>query len=184
MKTDRLESITDGVIAIAATIMVLELAVPDHDTFKAVFEEWPVFLAHFNSFFLIYIVWYGHAREFEIIKEVNSKIVLVNGVWLAMLSLIPFFTYWVGKHPNSLVPQFLYTVVFLLVTLLFQFFFFLIAKEYPDLKIYYHIAWRKRLPIYIILVIGLIACFIKPIYTMYLVFLAVVYMIILALLSK
>ena len=65
MNKNRLEAFTDAIIAIAATIMVLELHIPQYNTLASLVEEWPVFLAYFISFTLIYTVWYNHHNLFK-----------------------------------------------------------------------------------------------------------------------
>lgn len=176
MKTDRLASITDGIIAIAATIMVLELAAPAKDTFRDLLNEWPIFLAHFNSFFLIYIFWYSHSRVFDLVDWVNTKIVLVNGIWLAILSTMPFLTHWAGIHINSSVPQFLYSLTFLVIIILFQIMFYMISKEYPQYKDFDREAFYMRLPMYFGLIIGMVIAFIMPMLTLGIVFIVIIYM--------
>ena len=53
---NRLIAFTDAIIAIASTIMVLELVNPHVPTLQGLAEQWPVFLAYLNSFAMIYIV--------------------------------------------------------------------------------------------------------------------------------
>jgi uncharacterized membrane protein len=53
---ERLIFFTDAIIAIASTIMVLELVNPHVPTIQGLVEQWPVFLAYLNSFAMIYLV--------------------------------------------------------------------------------------------------------------------------------
>lgn len=73
MNKSRLEALTDAIIAIAATIMVLELQVPEHNSIHSLMENWPIFLAYTISFFLIYIVWFNHHNIFKKAKIISTK---------------------------------------------------------------------------------------------------------------
>lgn len=179
MKSSRLEGITDGIVAIAATIMVLELDFRAEETFKAFFyDQGPTLIAFFNSFFIIYVMWYNHTREFKKIEEVSPKLVLYNGLWLANVSLIPFATGWVGKHSTAYIPELFYAVVILLCTLLFQLIFHEIRKEFPSERNDDKIVFYNRLPVYIGLIIAIIVAHIKPIFTLFIVFLVAIFMIV------
>ena len=63
MTTDRLETFSDGVFAIAITLLVLELDVPTDthgDLWRALLEQWPSYLAYLISFAVIGIIWVNH----------------------------------------------------------------------------------------------------------------------------
>lgn len=116
----RLEAITDGIIAIAATIMVLELHIPDTNDWRGLLEERSTLLAYLISFFMIYIVWRMHHDLFNKAEVISRKTFMINGLWLFFLNLVPFVTGWVGSAPDANVPEFLYPLDMFLWSLCFQ----------------------------------------------------------------
>ena len=72
--TDRVEAFSDGVFAIAITLLVLELHVADTDSglWRALVGEWPSFAAYLTSFFIIGIMWVNHHSMFGVIVRVDQ----------------------------------------------------------------------------------------------------------------
>ncbi|MCU7558470.1 TMEM175 family protein [Macrococcus capreoli] len=120
MNKSRLEALTDAIIAIAATIMVLELKVPENNSLKSLMANWPIFLAYTISFFLIYIVWFNHHNIFKKAEIISTKTYLYNGVWTFFLTLVPFATAWIGEDPHATLPEIVYLVIVLLWSVSFQ----------------------------------------------------------------
>lgn len=162
LNKSRIEAFTDAIVAIAATIMVLELHVPKYNDLAGLIEEWPVFLAYIISFTLIYIVWYNHHNLFQKAKNISTSTYLINGVWLFFLTLIPFFTRWVGNAPESTLPEFFYALDLLLWSLLFQVMDHQIIKDNPDAPTDPTNTVRYRTFLYLGLVLALIISFIWP----------------------
>ncbi len=98
MKLSRIESYSDAVFAIAATVLVLEIRVPllrSHTPgafWHALFILWPQFLAYVTSFLVIGIYWLNHHSVFEYLARVDRPIVWRNLILLLMISFIPFPT--------------------------------------------------------------------------------------------
>ncbi len=170
MKTERLQAITDGIIAIIATIMVLELEIPIHNSIEELEEQWPVFLAYFNSFFMVYIMWCNHNREFSKVEFVNSKIFIVNGVWLFFVSLIPFANGWVGVDPTFSIPEFLYTLLLIVCIVLYQLLYWFLMKENPEMEKSFKRSNRMLVPVYLGLILALAFTFFMPILTLFTIF--------------
>ncbi|HEY0265557.1 MAG TPA: TMEM175 family protein [Rhizomicrobium sp.] len=108
METGRLLAMTDGVVAIIITIMVLELKVPEGATLAALGALWPVFLAYALSFIYVAIYWNNHHHYFHLVCTVNGAILWGNFNLLFWLSLVPFTTAWLGEHEFAPVPTALY----------------------------------------------------------------------------
>jgi len=96
MSTGRLESFSDGVIAVAATLLVLNVAVPmvkdDQSLAQALGEQWHVFLAYAVSFITIGIIWINHHVVFSRLRIADHAILMLNLVLLLWIALIPFAT--------------------------------------------------------------------------------------------
>jgi uncharacterized membrane protein len=114
MNTDRLLAMTDGVIAVIITIMVLELKAPDGADLEALRESWPVFLAYVLSFIYIAIYWNNHHHYFHLVRKVNGAVLWANFHLLFWLSLVPFSTAWMGEHPFMPLPTAVYGVSLLM----------------------------------------------------------------------
>ncbi len=107
----RLEAFSDGVIAIIITIMVLELKVPHDVTARALLPLWPVFISYALSFFYIATYWINHHHLFHFVKHVSTPMLWTNLLFLFFLSLIPFFTAYVGENNMQTFPVMLYAVM-------------------------------------------------------------------------
>ncbi len=93
----RLEAFSDGVFAIATTLLVLELIQLLHpqngeDLLKSCLQHWEPFLAFLIGFVTILICWINHHHAFKYIKKLDSKIVWLNGFVLLMVTFTPFPT--------------------------------------------------------------------------------------------
>jgi len=94
----RVEAFSDGVIAIIITIMVLELKVPEHVGFAALFELWPIFSAYVLSFAYVAIYWVNHHRLFTLARRASNGLLWSNMALLFALSLTPFAAAYLGEH--------------------------------------------------------------------------------------
>jgi uncharacterized membrane protein len=97
----RLEAFSDGVIAIIITIMVLELKVPHRDTWDSLLAQWPVFMSYGLSFLLVAEYWMNHHQLFHLLSRVGTRILWSNLLLLFCISLIPFFTGFMGENHIS-----------------------------------------------------------------------------------
>ena len=96
----RLEAFSDGVFAIAITLLVLELKVPPFDAAlgPALLERWPSYVAFVLSFAMIGIMWLNHHRLFAYIRRVDHMLVVINGMLLLGVTFLPFPTAVVAEH--------------------------------------------------------------------------------------
>lgn len=110
MEKHRLLAMTDGVVAIIITIMVLELKTPEGVTPRDLLAQWPVFLAYAFSFGYIAIYWNNHHHYFHLVKRIDGTVLWANFVLLFWLSLVPFATAWAGEHAFAPFPTAIYGV--------------------------------------------------------------------------
>jgi uncharacterized membrane protein len=108
MEKGRLQSFSDGVIAIIITIMVLELKIPAGDNITALKPLFPVFISYVLSFIYIGIYWNNHHHMFYAVNKINGKVLWANLHLLFWLSLVPFVTGWVGENHFTTLPVALY----------------------------------------------------------------------------
>jgi uncharacterized membrane protein len=103
MGKGRVEAFTDGVIAIAITIMVLELKVPHGEDFGALLPMWPVFFSYILSFVHVGIYWNNLHNMFHTVEKVDGRVLWANLHLLFWLSLMPVTTAFMGE--NHFAPQ-------------------------------------------------------------------------------
>ena len=132
MTKSRVEALTDGIIAIAATIMVLELGIPSSNDWSGLLEIKHTVLSYVNSFFMIYLFWSMHHDLFKKAETITRKTFVVNGIWTLILTFIPFTTTWVGDAPDATVPEFLYALNILLCVVAVQWLEYNVRKDNPD----------------------------------------------------
>lgn len=98
--TARAEAFSDGVFAIAITLLVLELRVPEgeENLWQRLLHQWPSFAAYLTSFFIIGIMWVNHHSMFRAIVRVDRGLLFLNLLLLLWTSLLPFPTRLVADH--------------------------------------------------------------------------------------
>jgi uncharacterized membrane protein len=99
--TARMETFSDGVFAIAATLLVLEIGVgtgADQHLGRALVDLWPSYLAYATSFLIIGIIWVNHHECVACMARVNRTMLFINIVFLMVVAFIPFPTKLVADH--------------------------------------------------------------------------------------
>ena len=114
MSKNRMESFSDGVIAIIITIMVLELKVPRGENFQALAPLIPVFLSYVLSFVYVGIYWNNHHHMLHTSNKVTGSMLWANLHLLFWLSLFPFATGWMGENHFAAATSAFYGVVLLM----------------------------------------------------------------------
>lgn len=94
MRTGRVESFSDGVFAVAITLLVLDLRVPitNGSLVTALADEWPRFVAFLISFLVIGIVWVNHHTLLDTVRHVDRPLLFFNLALLLSVVVIPFTT--------------------------------------------------------------------------------------------
>ena len=95
MSTSRIEAFSDGVFAIAATLLVLELKVPHVEPGElggTLLGNWPSYATYVVSFLVIGIIWVNHHAVLERIRKVDRPLLFLNLVFLMAVAVIPFPT--------------------------------------------------------------------------------------------
>jgi uncharacterized membrane protein len=100
----RLEAFSDGVFAIAITLLVLELAVPDaaaNDLLGAILAQWPSYLAYVTSFLTIGVFWLQHSAVTSALRAADATLYRINLLVLLLASFLPFPTKLVGQFVDD-----------------------------------------------------------------------------------
>ena len=94
MDTGRLETFSDGVFAIAITLLILDVRVPSgpESLTHRLLETWPNYLAYVVSFLIIGIMWANHHTIFRLIDRTTHGLIVANLFLLLLVAFIPFPT--------------------------------------------------------------------------------------------
>jgi uncharacterized membrane protein len=123
-RKNRLEAFSDGVFAIAITLLVLEIAVPairpsihEGEVVRGLAHEWPVYLAYFVSFMTIGAVWIEHSSLVDALDHIDGIFMRLNLVLLLFAAFLPFPTRmmseWAGVVDAQRVAVVFYGIVLL-----------------------------------------------------------------------
>jgi uncharacterized membrane protein len=107
-RTTRMEAFSDGVFAIAITLLVLEIAVPagsEDDLLGAVLGQWPSYPAYLVSFSTIGAVWLEHTVITEFLDRATSVLIRLNLLLLMVVSFLPFPTRLLGEYIGEFEPE-------------------------------------------------------------------------------
>ena len=98
--TARLETFADGVMAIAITLLILEVHVPlgEGSLTSALALEWPSYAGYVVSFLTIGIIWVNHHQMFKLIGRVTHGFLMLNVIFLMTIAFLPFPTALVADY--------------------------------------------------------------------------------------
>jgi uncharacterized membrane protein len=125
-ETSRVEAFSDGMFAIAITLLILEIKVPAADQGNlaaALLRQWPSYLAFFLSFAFIGIMWMNHHRMFTHIRRSDDTLLVLNLLLLLGITAVPFPTAVLAAHlgtPNQRTAALLYNGVYVVIAVFFN----------------------------------------------------------------
>jgi uncharacterized membrane protein len=112
----RIEALTDGIFAVAMTLLVIELKVPEPESIHvpgdvaiAVARLLPTFISWTISFFVLAIFWNSQHRLFHVVRIVDETLAWLTIGYLAFVSLMPFSSALVGRYGAVLFSQVFYS---------------------------------------------------------------------------
>jgi uncharacterized membrane protein len=124
--TNRMETFSDGVFAIAATLLVLEISVDTahtHDLGSALLHLWPSYLAYATSFITIGIIWMNHHTCVETMARVDRPFLFLNLLLLLTVSFLPFPTRLVADYlqrPGEQSAVYAYAATFVVMAVVYN----------------------------------------------------------------
>jgi uncharacterized membrane protein len=135
-ETTRVEAFSDGVFAIAITLLILDIKVPAPDAvvsgqiahadrwlLGALGRQWPGYVAYFTSFAVILVMWVNHHRIFSLLRKTDHPFLFWNGLLLMLISIVPFPTSLLATYfmtPAAKVAAGVYAGHGILIALAFQ----------------------------------------------------------------
>jgi TMEM175 potassium channel family protein len=109
--TDRIQFFSDAVFAIAMTLLVLEIRLPenaDDDLTGALLDLWPFYLAYVLSFVITALNWVTHHRKFRYITRFDGPLIRINLLLLLIVAFVPFPTSVMAEHGDQTAAIVLY----------------------------------------------------------------------------
>jgi uncharacterized membrane protein len=103
-ETGRIEAFSDGVFAIAITLLVLDIDVPESafgNLWRGFADQWPAYLSYCTSFVTIGGIWMLHHGVFRRLRYANSAVMRINLLLLMAVSFLPFPTRLVAEAITS-----------------------------------------------------------------------------------
>ena len=121
----RLETLSDGIFAVAMTLLVLDVKLPSISDDKSATEFahalmalWPKLTVFVVSFIVLARAWNLHHYVFSHLKGSDHVLYYTNAFWLLAVTLLPFSTALMGEHPNRGLAAAIYSCNFLLLAIL------------------------------------------------------------------
>jgi uncharacterized membrane protein len=122
---NRIEALIDGIFAVALTLLVLDIKLPEGVTYASNDELWKHLVAlerHFAiyaiSFIVIGIYWVAHHVQFHYVRYTDRRLIWINMLLLLLISFLPFATDLVGDHPDLELPCEIYGITLLTLSAL------------------------------------------------------------------
>ena len=104
-ETARIEAFSDGVFAIAITLLIIEIHVPSRQHAETLGHEllriWPSYVGYLTSFLTIGVMWINHHHVFSFIARADRTMLLLNTLLLMLIAFVPF--------PTAVLAQFVET---------------------------------------------------------------------------
>jgi uncharacterized membrane protein len=105
---NRIEALTDGVFAVAMTLLVLDIKVPELQQPTGTAELplkllalWPKFLSYSISFIILGVYWVGHHAQLSFIRRADRPLLWINILFLLWVALVPFSTALLSEYPKT-----------------------------------------------------------------------------------
>jgi uncharacterized membrane protein len=141
MKTARLEAFSDAVFAVAITLLILEINIPEGEhLWEQLKDQWPSFASFFVSFWVIGIIWVNHHGLLDHLKRIDRPVLYLNLLVLMTVVFIPFSTALMAEHlkhgeSDETVAAIVYALAFLAMGLAFNVFWTYIVKHRRELGV-------------------------------------------------
>jgi uncharacterized membrane protein len=178
--TTRMETYSDGVFAIAATLLVLEIGIDGHSSNLGheLLHLWPSYLAYVTSFVTIGIIWMNHHTVVGCMRGVDRTLLFLNLLLLMTVAFLPFPTRLVADYlnePDERYAVFAYAATFVVMSIVYNALWRyarhdrrLIRDDVPDSRIRaISRAFDPGVPIY---VITLLVAIVSPLASVFLTF--------------
>lgn len=112
MTKSRVEALTDGIFAVAMTLLILDVKVPNvlrpADLPSHLLALWPKLLSYAVSFLVLGIYWVGHHNQFHLIRRTDRGLLWINILFMMAISFVPFSTALLSAYPAQSIALTIY----------------------------------------------------------------------------
>jgi uncharacterized membrane protein len=122
MEKSRIAALVDGIFAVAMTLLVLDLRLPEGATLSGDSAVWRQLVgltgrisAYALSFIVLGMFWIGHHSLFHFVRRVSREVLWVNLLFLLCITLVPFSTNLLSGHTHLQIPIVVYGINLLLI---------------------------------------------------------------------
>ncbi len=123
---NRIEALSDGIFAIAMTLIILDLKTPENIPFNLEYEELPLTLlnilpdveAYAVSFLVLAVFWLRHQLQFRYLKFANRKIIVLSILFLMLIGFVPFSVGLVMRYNDIQLPTLIYIINLLMISVI------------------------------------------------------------------
>ena len=119
MNTNRFETFFDAILAIIITVLVLKLVQPASPTLDAVLVLNTRFITYAVCFLAIFIIWYDNHNLFQVVDEIDNRVLVIYALMMFAISLLPYFSTWVALEINSVAAETMFGIEFLAINILY-----------------------------------------------------------------
>lgn len=119
MNTNRFETFFDAILAIIITVLVLKLVQPASPTLDAVLVLNTRFITYAVCFLAIFIIWYDNHNLFQVVDEIDNRVLVIYALMMFAISLLPYFSTWVALEINSVAAETMFGIEFLAINVLY-----------------------------------------------------------------
>jgi uncharacterized membrane protein len=136
MSLNRFEAFSDGVFAIAVTLLVLEIKAPDlthatsSEAVTKLLQIFPHVLSYITSFMVIGVLWINHHALFHFLKRVDRTVLVINLLLLMCVAFIPYPTALIGEFGSSLPVVVFYGLLLALTGFVYNLLWFYVVHRY------------------------------------------------------
>jgi TMEM175 potassium channel family protein len=141
-ETSRVEAFSDGVFAIAITLLILDVRVPSAtqpNLRQALLRQWPMYVAFLISFAFIGIMWVNHHRLFNHIRRTDNGLMFLNLLLLLGVTFVPFPTALLAAHyysPGRTVAAAVFNGTYFVIAIFFNVLWHhVVRSNLPDLAV-------------------------------------------------
>lgn len=123
---NRIEALSDGIFAIAMTLIILDLKTPENIPLNLEYEELPLTLlnilpdveAYAVSFLVLAVFWLRHQLQFRYLKFANRQIIVLSILFLMLIGFVPFSVGLVMRYNDIQLPTLIYIINLLMISVI------------------------------------------------------------------
>lgn len=153
MSLNRFEAFSDGVFAIAVTLLVLEIKAPDlthatsSEAVTKLLQIFPHVLSYVTSFIVIGVIWINHHTLFHFLKRVDRTVLVINLLLLICVAFIPYPTALIGEFRASLPVVIFYGLSLAVTGFVYNALWFYVVHRYilSEQLIHQKAVWKATL---------------------------------------